>query len=63
MSERKASPFIEGFFPSKQYQKDDLSSSQRENSDSESEFVEMSERDSSSSKTETSESNSEVCID
>ena len=66
MSKRKGSPFIEGFFPSKQYREDDSSSSQRENSDSEGEFVEMSERDSSSSQTETSESEEsepEVCID
>ena len=55
MSKRKTSPFSEGFFPSKKYREDDLSSSQRENSDSESEFVEMSERDSSSSLRETSE--------
>ena len=66
MSKRKTSPFVEGFFPSKQYREDDSSSSQRENSDSECEFVEMSERDSSSSQTETSESEEsepEVCIE
>ena len=66
MSKRKSSPFIEGFFPSKQYREDDSSSSQRENSDSENEFVEMSEPDSSNSQTETSdseESDPEVCID
>ena len=66
MSKRKTSPFVEGFFPSKQYREDDSSSSQRENSDSEGEFVETSKRDSSNSQTETSESeesNPEVCID
>ena len=66
MSKRKTSPFIEGFFSSKQYREDDSSSSQRENSDSENEFVEMSEPDSSNSQTETSESEEsdpKVCID
>ena len=66
MSKRKTSPFVEGLFPSKHYREDDSNSSQRENSDSEGEFVEMSEHDSSSSQTETSkseESEPEVCIE
>ena len=66
MSKRKTFPIAESFYPSKQYREDSSSSSQRENSDSESEFVEMSECDSSSSQRETSESeesNPEVCID
>ena len=66
MSKRKGSPSTEGFFPSKQYQEDDSSSSQRENPDSENAFVEISEPDSSSSQAETSESEEsdpEVCID
>ena len=66
MSKRKSSPFIEGFFPSKHNREDDSSSSQRENSDSENELVEISEPDSSNSQTETSESEEsdpEVCID
>ena len=63
MSKRKTSPFVEGFFSSKKYREDDLSSCQRENSDSESDFVEMSERDSSSSQTELEEPKPEVCIE
>ena len=66
MSKRKSSPFIEGFFPSKQHPEDDSSSSQKENSYSENELVEISEPDSSNSQTETSESEEsdpEVCID
>ena len=59
MSKRKTSPFIEGFFPSKQYREDDSSNFQRENSDSENEFVEISEPDSSNSQRENPDSENE----